>query len=275
MDHQRLRTQFNEKSLCVIDIETVSCEQPEDGSFPPWPTHLPVVASLLTADFDHSGRWAFALESIRFEEDEGALERINELLGGRSAVSMNGRGFDFPCLLLAAQKARKYRLSALTAAAIEPRYWAARHYDLADKFSQFGAARGASLERLCSALGIPAKLAAHGSEVGELHAAGKIDTIAAYCEQDVVSTLLTFAHFRATETGNPTYHAALTYQFTRWVQQQGQDHLSPYGCVDEAQELLQLSLLGQLDAAFNNAQTNADCRAKRALDATFGEAIHY
>lgn len=275
MHHGRLRSQFNERSVCVLDIETISSEQMEDGSFPPWPTHTCVVASILTADLDHHGEWAFALESIRFEEDPRALERIDELLRGRSAISMNGRGFDFPVLLLHAQRVRKFRLHALTAAATEPRFWSARHYDLADKFSQFGAARGASLERLCSALGIPAKLAAHGNEVGELHDRGKIRLIEQYCEQDVASTLLAFAHFRAIESGNPTYHAALTFQFIRWVQQQGEDHLLPYACVKNPEDLLQLSLLGQLDAAFDIAQVNADCRAKQALDATFGEATHY
>jgi hypothetical protein len=275
MHQGRLRTKFNERSVCVLDIETISSEQMEDGRFPPWPTHTCVVASMLTADLDHHGEWAFAVESVRFGEESRGLERIEELLQGRSAVSFNGCGFDFPVLLLHAQRARKFRLHALTAAATEPRFWSARHYDLADKFSQFGAARGASLERLCSALGIPAKLAAQGGEVGELHDRGEIRLIEQYCEQDVVSTLLTFAHFRAIETGNPAYHAALTLQFMRWVQQQGEDHLLPYACVKSPEDLLQLSLLGQLDAAFDIAQVNADCRAKQALDASFGEATHY
>lgn len=276
MSHQRLRTQFNEKAICVLDIETVSTEPTEDGSFPPWPTHIPVVASLLSADLDHHGEWFFALESVRFDDGaRAALERIEELVKGRSLLTLNGRGFDCPCLLLTAQRERSYTLHALTAAATEPRYWSARHYDLADKISQYGAARGASLERLCSALNVPAKLAAHGSEVAELYEAGKIDTIAAYCEQDVVSTRLTYAHWRAIETGNAGYHAALTFQFTRWVQQQKGDHLKPYGCIEKPEDLLRLSLLGQLEAASRNAQLNADVRAKQALDASFGPATHY
>lgn len=275
MSHHRLRTQFDEKSIVVIDIETISSERPEDGSFPPWPSHSCVVASLLTADLDQHGVWKFALESVRFEENERALERVDELLKGRSAISMNGRGFDFRVLLLHAQNARKYRLFSLTAAALEPRFWSARHYDLADKFSQYGAARGASLERLCSALGIPCKLAAHGSEVGELHDRGEIRRIEQYCETDLASTMLVYAHFRAIETGNPTYHAALTFQFTHWVQQEGLDHLLPYSRIPAPEDLLRLSLLGQLSAAFDNAQLNADCRAKQALDASFGAATHY
>ncbi|HEX8533834.1 MAG TPA: hypothetical protein VF662_06670 [Allosphingosinicella sp.] len=274
MSHGRLRTQFNERALCALDIETVSSEQMEDGGFPPWPTHRCVVASMLTADLDHYGEWAFAVESVMFEEDPRALDRIDELLQGRSALSMNGRGFDFPVLLLHAQKARKFKLHALTAAAMEPRFSSARHYDLADKFSQYGGARGASLERLCTALCIPAKIAAHGNEVGELHAAGETQKIAQYCEQDTASTLLAAAYFRAIETGNPTYHAALTYQFARWAKRQG-EHLHPYANFHATENLLQLSLLAQIDAALEVAQMNAECRAMQALEGSFVEVSPY
>lgn len=268
MHTTRLRTQFNQKSICSLDIETISTEEMEDGGFPPWPTHRCVVASMLTADLDHHGEWSFAVESLRFEEDPHALDRLDEVLQGRSAVTMNGRGFDFPVLLLHAQRARKFKLHALTAAATEPRFWQGRHYDLAEKFSQFGGARGASLERLCTALKIPAKIAAHGNEVGELHAAGEIRLIEQYCEQDTASTLLCAAYFRALETGDPTYHAALTYQFANWAKEQG-DHLLPYASVESPEDLLQLSLLGQIEAGFTNAQLDADFRSHLALQAEF------
>ena len=275
MTHRQLRTQFNEKSICVLDIETISTEVMEDGSFPPWPTHTPVIASLLCADLDHRGEWKFELETVRFDNVSAALVRIDHHLKGRSAISYNGRAFDFPCLLLAAQATRSYGFRALTAAATEPRYWSAKHYDLIDKFSQYGSGRGASLERLCLALNIPAKLAAHGSEVGELYDAGDIDTIAAYCDQDVAGTILAYAHWRAIETCNPGYHASLTFQFTRWVQQKGGDHLKPFADITQPEELLRLSLLEQLFGAFSSAQLNADIRAKQALDASFGPAVHY
>ena len=273
MIHDRLRTKFNHRSLCALDIETISSEVMEGGAFPPWPTHRCVVASMLTADLDHYGEWAFAIESVRFEEDPRALDRIDELLQGRSALTMNGRGFDFPVLLLHAQKARKFKLQALTAAATEPRFWS-HDITISRKVSQYGGARGASLERLCAALDIPAKIAAHGNEVGELHAAGEIEKIAQYCEQDTCSTLLAAAYFRAMETADPTYHAALTYQFARWAQRQG-EHLHPYASIQAAEDLLQLSLLGQIDAAFEVAQMNADCRALQALDTGFVETNPY
>ena len=65
--------------MVALDIETVSGEEMEDGGFPPWPTHMPVVASLLTADRDAYGEWQFAMQSVRFGEDEEALERVKVL----------------------------------------------------------------------------------------------------------------------------------------------------------------------------------------------------
>lgn len=268
MSQTRLRTQFNHKSLLSIDIETISDEIMENGAFPPWPTHRCVIASMLTADLDHHGEWAFAVESVGFEEDPLALNRIDELLQGRSALTMNGRGFDFPVLLLHAQRARKFRLHSLTAAATEPRYWSGRHVDLAEKFSQYGSARGASLERLSRALGIPAKMSAHGNEVGELHAAGEVDKIARYCEEDTASTLLLGAYYLAMEAGDPAYHASLTYQFARWCLTQG-EHLRPYSRIEAPEHLLQLSLIGQLEAGIENARLDADFREHLAFQKGF------
>lgn len=175
MRHQRPKVLFDERRLCVLDIETISGEPMEDDSFPPWCLHTPVVASLLTADLDRHGEWAFDLESVRFVDNYDALDRIDDLLRGRSAITFNGRGFDFPVLMLTAQKARLFDLPALTAAATEPRYSSARHYDLADRVSGYGSARGASLERLCGALGIPAKTSVHGSDVGALYDQGEME----------------------------------------------------------------------------------------------------
>jgi DNA polymerase elongation subunit (family B) len=216
------------------------------------------------------------LESVRFGEDEDPLDRIDELLDGRSAISFNGAGFDFPVLMLAAQKARNFDLPALRTVATQPRF-GNLHYDLAQRYSNFGQARGASLERLCSALGIPAKIDTHGDDVAQLFAQGKIDRISAYCETDVAATLMLFAQQRAMEIGDPAYHAALTYQFVRWIEQEMLDHLTPFADVHDLRELQRQSLLRQLEAADIKAAADADLRAKQALDAAFGDAdvIHY
>lgn len=265
------RARFDENRLLCLDIETVSTEEMPDSGFPPWPTHTPVVASILTADRVSDGRWDFSLESVRFRETEGALGRIDELLRGRSCVTFNGRGFDLPVLMLAAQKARIFDLPSLSRAATEPRFWSARHYDLADKISGYGAARGASLERVCKALGIPVKLEAHGSGINELFDCGDLQSIEAYCETDVCATLLAYAYQRAMETGDASYHASLTWQFARFCEGLGHSHLAPYSHVRDGHEMQRLSLLAQLDAAQENARLNAEWREQQAVDAEFSD----
>jgi len=275
MSRYQPRTLFDQDHLCVLDIETISGEEMEDGGFPPWPTHSPVVASILTADRNAHGVWKFALESVRFGEDEESLERIDELLRGRACITYNGRGFDLPVLMLTAQATRNFSLPALTAAATENRYLSARHYDLADKYSNYGSARGASLAMLCEAVGVAAKVTAHGDEVGQLYDEGRIAEICHYCEGDVTSTLLNYAHCRAMEKGDAAYHASLTYQFVRWVQDEMIDHLMPFIEIEDLDDLLGQSLIGQIDAAINNASIDTDLRAKQALDASFTETISY
>ncbi|GGD91482.1 hypothetical protein GCM10011515_08940 [Tsuneonella deserti] len=275
MSFHRPRAVFNENSLCVLDIETICGEEMDDNSFPPWCLHTPVVASLLTAVRDSHGEWAFDLETVRFSDPEEALCRVDDLLRGRACISFAGRSFDLRVLMLTAQKCRLMSLPSLTAAATEPRYLSARHYDLADVISGYGAARGASLSGLCGALGIPVKQEAHGSEVGALYDRGDLEAIERYCETDVCATLLAYAYQRAMETGDPGYHASLTWQFARWAEEQYLDHLAPYAEVRDPQALQQFSLLGQLDASLENAQLDADLRDKRAVDDSFGELTHY
>lgn len=275
MSFHRPRALFNENSLCVLDIETISGEEMEGGSFPPWPLHTPVVACLLMAERNSCGEWAFDLESVRFSDAAEALERIDDRLRGTSCITFNGRGFDLPVLMLTAQKARMFELPSLTAAATEPRYWSARHYDLAERVSGYGAARGASLERLCGALGIPVKLSTHGSDVGALYDQGDIEAIETYCMTDCCATLLGAAYQRAMENGDPGYHASLTWQFAQWAEAQCLDHLVPYAEVRDHQSLQQLSLLGQLEASLENGRLDADLREKQAIDASFGEPTHY
>lgn len=266
--------QFEDRHIAVLDIEAIGAEQPEDGSFPPWPTFTPILASVLQADRNSYGEWSFNLETVRFCEDEQPFGRLDELLRARGLVSFNGAGFDLPVLLLNAQKARCFQLPALTAAASQPK-WGNVHFDLAQRCSNFGAARGGTLEQLCSALLIPVKIEAHGDQVADLYDRGEIDAIEAYCSTDVAATLMLYAHQRAMETGDPLYHAALTTQFVRWAQQDGRDCLRPFTEVEQLDRLLPISLLGQIAAAEQVAGMNAEWRDKQALDASFGEAVHY
>lgn len=275
MQRYQARAILDDRHLAFLDIETISTQEMEDGSFPPWPTHLPIVCSILTADYDAHGMWLFAIESIRFREDDDPLGRIDQLLRGRACVTFAGGNFDLRVLMLAAQARRSFCLPALAAAATEPRYASIRHIDLADKFSSYGAARGASLSSLCEALGVAAKVSAHGDEVGQMYDEGRIDEIVQYCEGDISNNLHLHANYRAMEKGDPSYHASLVWQFARWVHDQELEHLKPFADVEMLEDLLRQSLIGQIDAALQNAQLDADLAAKRALDASFCEVTSY
>ncbi len=65
------------------------------------------------------------------------------------------------------------------------------------------------------------------------------------------------------------------WQFVRWINDQELEHLKPFTEVERLDDLLRQSLIGQLDAALDNARIDADLRARRELDASFSEAISY
>lgn len=232
--------------LAVLDIETLAPPAP-DGSFPPWPTHEPIVASILTATLERYGQWRFELESVSFLDDgAAAIERTSHLIEGRTLVTYNGRGFDCPVLALAAMKHQHFDLAGISQAWQSHRFTGG-HYDLADIVSGFGGARGASLERLCTELGIPVKIDTHGSDVAELMAKRQFQDIQDYCEQDVASTLCLFAMVEGLRSTDPHYAGALVSQFGRWVADRQLAHLQPFERVDGHRAFDRLSLQGIVD----------------------------
>ena len=122
------------------------------------------------------------------------------------------------------------------------------HIDLFDIISSFGGAPGASLEMLCEQLGIPVKTTTHGSEVGELMAAGQIGKVIAYCEEDVAATLYLAATLVALRYDEPTY-AGLVSQFGTWVRERELAHLATFERLEGSAEIDRLSLNGILDDA--------------------------
>lgn len=212
--------------VCVIDIETLA-PPASSGGFPPWPTHRPIVASLLTADQAPYGQWKFAIESVMFDDDRAAIERIDELLGGRRCVSYNGRGFDLPVLALTAGRASMYECRNLTDAWASHRF-SGSHIDVADLISNFGAAPRGSLEMLCEAAGIPVKMNGHGGDVAEMLQEQGIESVAQYCEEDVASTLILFAVVQALLRNDTAYAASLIGDFANWVGDAGLEHLEEF-----------------------------------------------
>ena len=87
----------------VLDIETLAPAN-ENGSFPPWPLHEPVCASVLTQK-KVGDDYAFDIETVDFANERAGLLRLFELLDpGATLVSWNGRAFDVPVLQLAAAR---------------------------------------------------------------------------------------------------------------------------------------------------------------------------
>ena len=229
--------------LAVFDIETLAPPVP-DGGFPPWPLHSIVVASVLQCDFERYGQWRFNLESVTFEDDPAvAIERVSYLLENRTAISYNGRGFDAPVLAACAMRHRKLDLRGIAEIWRSHRF-AGTHIDLADVVSGFGAARGGSLERLGQALGFPVKLDAHGSEVGEMMAAGRLADVVRYCESDCCATACLYALVHGLRENEPEYGASLIDQLGRWVRSQQLGHLDAFARIEGAETLQRLSLAG-------------------------------
>ena len=60
--------------------------------------------------------------------------------------------------------------------------------DLMDELASFGQAK-ATFHELCRSMGLPGKASGvEGSQLRSLHAAGRLDEIAAYCLEDVTNT---------------------------------------------------------------------------------------
>jgi len=210
--------------VAVLDIETHVPDY-EGNDFPPWPLHHPICASVLTADSYEDGVVSFTLQTIMFPGREAeALSELERLLENRTLITFNGRGFDLPVMALTAMKHRKFDTSNLSSLWRANRYGGA-HCDLADQFSQYGSARGASLATLCAALDIPAKTTVHGDEVGKLFDSGEIETIKQYCEEDVLATYLLFLNWFAFRHSNSDLLASGCAHLARHIEAEGLEHL--------------------------------------------------
>ena len=231
--------------IAVLDIETIA-PPVEDNGFPPWPTHSPLIASVLTASLERYGEWRFAIESVDFRADEAAaIERVSYLIENRRLITYNGRGFDNLVLALTAMKYQKYELAGISAAWQSHRF-TGHHYDLLDIVSAHGG-RGGSLEMLCSQLGIPAKQDVHGEDVAELAAKGEFKKIRQYCESDVLATAQLYACVEGLRSCDAGYAGSLISQLGRWVADSGLDHLEAFERVAGHEEHDRLSLLNMVE----------------------------
>lgn len=241
--------------VASLDIETLAPSQLE-GGFPPWPLHRPVVASILTADQAAYGQWAFAIESVTFDDVPAALRRVDEVLSGRRCVTFNGRGFDLPVLAMAAGRTSLFELRNLTDAWASHRF-SGSHIDLADVISGFGSAPRVSLEMLCQAVGIPVKTNGHGGDVATMLQEHGIEAVRKYCEEDVASTLLLHAIVQGLRSNDPAYAASLIGDFANWVGDAGHEHLAHFARLSGNPVLERTRLLNRVEEGLRRLDDRA------------------
>jgi len=206
--------------VVAIDIETIVPNPPTGEGFPKWPLHRPVVASILTARAVGDGRYDFQLENVTYDDTDPAnfYRAVDRRLPrGGTAVSANGRGFDFPNLAIGAMAQLCFDATNLSAQFRANRFGAV-HADLCELFSNFGGAPRPSLTEICGALGIPVKIDSHGSEVADYHAAGDIERITAYCAQDTVATYVAWLFWVAFRDGDDALIAEPLAQLASWIE---------------------------------------------------------
>jgi len=194
--------------ILVFDIETIPDPEHHHGDdFPKAPFHQIVAISYLKADLVEGpdGPY-FSAETVQSigransTEQElvsrfiGLIERIKPRL-----VTFNGRGFDLPVLKY---RALKYALSAPWLSQGQgkwdnygQRYSVDWHCDFMDALSEFGESKAAKLSEVCALLGLPGKTGMDGSQVAAYVAAGRIEDVRAYCEEDVLNTYQVFLRY--------------------------------------------------------------------------------
>ena len=166
-----------------------------DSDFFPITLHLPISIAIGNVGDDYVLRSVESLAVTDYSEEKLVREfwtRAERFAG--MLVSFNGRRFDIPVLELAA-------LRHAIAAPVHfgddglarNRYASARHFDLFDYLTNFGAVSLAGgMDLLLKMIGMPGKTGMDGSMVQEYFEAGRLDEIHRYCRNDVVQTYFLF-----------------------------------------------------------------------------------
>lgn len=251
---------FDLNTVATIDIETVQPEA-EDGAFRKWPHHVPILASVLIAQRQAEGTYAFALDTVRCARGNEAafLDKLEERLPELGTTcSFNGRGFDLPVLMVTAAASRGCRWPRLSQLFRANRY-GRTHCDLAEQFSGYRGAPLPSLAEICDRLQVPIKTCAEGSEVATLYAAGNIDAVQAYCEEDVLATYLAHLHWMAFRNADDAVLALPLSQLAAWIEQRADlSHLKAFASCPPAVWARQRALEITLERAAEDARRRAD-----------------
>ena len=117
-------------------------------------------------------------------------------------VTFNGRGYDVPVMELAAFRygislPAWFNVESRTYEQSRNRYNIARHIDLCDLISNFGAIRlNGGLNLMASLIGKPGKSGVDGSQVQQMYFDGQLQEINDYCRCDVLDTYFVFLRSR-------------------------------------------------------------------------------
>jgi len=205
------------RPFIVFDIETTLDKEaaarafkvcPEDaealkaavGDFPKTPFHriVAIAATTLTYDAFYK-RWSvreMATLHTNGGDDGDLVRQFLQYLHGTApiVVSYNGGTFDLPVVRA---RAMLHRISAPALASEPFRPFSRDHLDLCDLFWGRGRDR-MTLDQSARVFGVGAKTQGiDGSKVDEFADAGRFDTIAAYCLDDVVITTGMFLLYQA------------------------------------------------------------------------------
>lgn len=216
------------QSVLAYDIETVSTAEMPDGSFPPWPTHLPIAIGFARAE-QREDAWHFDLDALvvgEAGEDKLIREADRRMAEAEVITSFNGRQFDALVLRLAAQRRRLFGLKALSDHAAAHRF-GGEHADLADLYASYG--RKVSLAAICDEIGIPVKTSTSGGEVAALWQAGEIDRIRDYVLEDSVATLVLWFAWSAARHADEALITRPLAALARHIEAKpGLHHLHPF-----------------------------------------------
>lgn len=144
-------------------------------------------------------------ESVLVQQFFDVVDRYHARL-----VGWNTSGFDLPCLIYRAIRHRLPIPHFYRQKGYRYRYNEEHHLDLMDLLSAYGATVRVSLDEMAALVGIPGKLSLAGQDVWPLFLSGNLSAIRTYCETDVMTTTLIFAHY--------AYHRG-------WMDQEQRDKL--------------------------------------------------
>jgi len=166
-----------------------------DSDFFPITLHLPISIAIGNVGDDYVLNSVESLALGEYSEEKLVREfwsRAERFAG--TLVSFNGRRFDIPVLELAALRhgiAAPLHFGEESLA--RDRYSDARHFDLFDYLTNFGAVSLAGgMDLLLKMIGMPGKTGIDGSMVQEYFETGRLEEIHRYCRNDVVQTYFLF-----------------------------------------------------------------------------------